>query len=253
MASGSLLTDDELDDLLYLARANELDDLRSFANELATTHTKPISTILRAAQDPESGNTVLHYAAANGHLDVLEFVKQTAITAPQAGGSTEKEQITEDKGKQGQNGQVEATSELAELVNKTNAAGNTALHWAALNGHLACVECLVKGFGADVTVLNAAGHDAVYEAEVNGKDEVMQWLLREGGSVLEQALGTGQEEGGASGLEPDYEIEEEVLGETSVGSAEVLDREDQLAKGEGAMEGLQKKMEGAAVHDEPKD
>ena len=27
--------------------------------------------------------------------------------------------------------------------------------------------------------MNAAGHDAVYEAEVNGKDDVVEWLLKE--------------------------------------------------------------------------
>ena len=36
--------------------------------------------------------------------------------------------------------------------------------------------------------MNAAGHDAVYEAEVNGKDEVVEWLLKESAG-LEKAVG----------------------------------------------------------------
>ena len=40
--------------------------------------------------------------------------------------------------------------------------------------------------------MNAAGHDSVYEAEVNGKDEVVEWLLKE--SVgLEKAVGNVEE------------------------------------------------------------
>jgi ankyrin repeat protein len=73
-------------------------------------------------------------------------------------------------------------------LNAVNEAGNTPLHWAALNGHLESVKLLVQA-GADVTIINRAGHDAVYEAEINDKNEVVDWLL---GAVEELEKGIGQ-------------------------------------------------------------
>lgn len=72
-----------------------------------------------------------------------------------------------------------------------NDAGNTALHWAALNGHLECAKLLVQ-LGADVTIINKAGHDAVFEAEINDKGDVVEWLL---GAVeaLERGIGSAGE------------------------------------------------------------
>lgn len=58
-------------------------------------------------------------------------------------------------------------------LDRKNAAGNTALHWAALNGHLAVVQALVKA-GADVGVLNGVGQDAVFAAEAGGKEDVAE-------------------------------------------------------------------------------
>lgn len=81
------------------------------------------------------------------------------------------------------------------LINAQNEAGNTPLHWAALNGHLECVKALIDN-GADPTVTNRAGHDPVYEAEVNDRREVVEWVLREGGEGLG---GGGWRRGGGGG------------------------------------------------------
>jgi uncharacterized protein len=79
------------------------------------------------------------------------------------------------------------TTSAPGVINARNDAGNTPLHWAALNGHLDCVQLLVQ-LGADVTIINSAGHDAVFEAEINDKKEVVEWLL---GAVeaLEEGIG----------------------------------------------------------------
>lgn len=46
---------------------------------------------------------------------------------------------------------------VAVYVNEKNDEGNTALHWASLNGHLNAVEYLLK-HGADPQVLST-NHD----------------------------------------------------------------------------------------------
>lgn len=88
-----------------------------------------------------------------------------------------------------------ASAPAPVLINAVNDAGNTALHWAALNGHLECVKLLVQA-GADVTIINKAGHDAVFEAEINDKGDVVEWLL---GAVEELEKGIGQEGEPSSG------------------------------------------------------
>lgn len=83
---------------------------------------------------------------------------------------------------------------MLAIVNAQNGSGNTALHWAALNGHLEAVKVLVEQ-GADPTIINHKGHDPIYEAESNDKSDVVEWVLKEGGEGLEEGLGGGQAEG----------------------------------------------------------
>lgn len=82
---------------------------------------------------------------------------------------------------------------MLAVLNTRNAAGNTPLHWAALNGHLECVKVLVDA-GADPTITNNAGHDAVYEAELNDKREVVEWVLKESEGMEEGIAGDIGEE-----------------------------------------------------------
>lgn len=60
------LTADEIDDLIYLARAGEDAELTVLLKELADREKITIADVLDAAKD-ESGATCLHMAAANGH------------------------------------------------------------------------------------------------------------------------------------------------------------------------------------------
>jgi len=82
---------------------------------------------------------------------------------------------------------------MLSILNAQNNAGNTALHWAALNGHLESVKVLLEQ-GSDPTITNQRGHDAVYEAELNDKQTVVEWVLKEGGEGLEEGVaGEGAE------------------------------------------------------------
>jgi uncharacterized protein len=64
------LTEEEIDDILYCARTNELEELKPYISSLATKYTESNWSILLAAIDPETRNDSLHYASANGHLGI---------------------------------------------------------------------------------------------------------------------------------------------------------------------------------------
>ncbi|KAF2852074.1 ankyrin [Plenodomus tracheiphilus IPT5] len=162
------LDEETIDDILYLARANEAVELEAYLSGLSEKTKQSRAELLTKAVDPYSKNSALHYAAANGHIDIIKllFAPGTEKPAP-------------------------------AFINAINGAGNTSLHWAALNGHLESVKVLVEA-GADVTVINKAGHDAVFEAEINDKGDVVDWLL---GAVEELETGIGQTGEGSAGDE----------------------------------------------------
>ena len=65
-------TADEIDDVLYSARAGDVDELRSALAAFAAEGAAPLSDAqlahALAAAANETGNTALLYAAANGHM-----------------------------------------------------------------------------------------------------------------------------------------------------------------------------------------
>ncbi|PIA92429.1 Ankyrin repeat-containing protein [Cercospora beticola] len=158
------LTFDEVDDLLYFTRANEVQDLQQTITELSQKYSCSAKDVLEAAIDPESGNTVLHFCSANGLAELLPSLLS-------------------------QLGAAEGTP--ASFVNHGNKEGNTPLHWAAYNGHLNIVKLLIAA-GADMWQKNAAGHLAMFEAERADKNDVVQYLLEAGGKEVERAGEEGQ-------------------------------------------------------------
>ncbi len=73
------------------------------------------------------------------------------------------------------------TTTAPSLLSAQNAAGSTALHWAALNRHLAIAQQLVRapqGPGIDlIEVKNAAGRSPLGEAENIGWEEGAKWFV----------------------------------------------------------------------------
>ncbi|CAK7199212.1 ankyrin repeat-containing protein [Sporothrix eucalyptigena] len=147
------LTEDEVDDLIYFARANEVDDLSSTLAELVTkagAEATPLA-VLAAAVDAGK-NTPLHMAAGNGHEQIVKLIVNQIKTA-----------LSKDA-RQG-------------FLDATNAFGNTALHWAAMNGHLAVVKLLVEEAGASPALANDKNYVALDLAGLNDKVAVVDYFL----------------------------------------------------------------------------
>ena len=152
------LTVDEIDDLLYFTRVNDIQDLAQTISELAQKHNCKQKAVILAGVDPASNNTLLHYCSANGFDDLLQSLLSLLGVQFEANGTVEKEQ------------------EADPIINHANEQGNTALHWAAYNGRLEAVKTLVA-VGADMWIKNSAGQFAMYEAERAQKTEVVQYLI----------------------------------------------------------------------------
>jgi len=131
---------DEAEDLLLSCRYGDVDDIKSFIDRFGTV---PVGQ----ARD-ENGNTVLHMACANGHIQLLHVLLPIV---------------------------------LPSLLSAQNSAGSTALHWAALNSQLATARALVEyppGPGVDlIDIRNAAGRSPLGEAEAAQWDEGAKWMV----------------------------------------------------------------------------
>ncbi len=203
------LTPDNIDDLIYACRTDDLDYLKEQIPKWAKQLNCTEADIIKSAIDVDeeglgSRACLLHYPAANGKLETIQYLlgKLSHQPAePHVNGTTR-------------------TAQSLLLVNHQNVSGNTPLHWAALNGHIEIVKALVKA-GADPTIANEAGRDAVVEAEYSsqpGADECATWLLKEcealesgtGAVATEAGEGSAHEDGkGMEGLENGGQEEEE--------------------------------------------
>ncbi|EEQ33914.1 ankyrin repeat-containing protein [Microsporum canis] len=136
-----------VDDLIYDARAGDLESLQADITKFSQEYNCSPADIIKAAIDTEdeseggTGSCLLHWPAANGNTEILNYLLSLL--------KSENE---------------ERDSSNIQIINHKNHSGNTPLHWAALNTHLECVKALVKA-GADIILKNNAGHDAVFVAE----------------------------------------------------------------------------------------
>ncbi|KAK3057411.1 ankyrin repeat-containing protein [Extremus antarcticus] len=187
------LSSDDVDALLYLTRVNETAELQQTLSDLTQKYNCLPGDVIASAVDPDSGNTVLHFASANGFLDLVKsFLHQLVPVA----------------NTNGVNGTSADQSQSPQFVNRQNQEGNTPLHWAAYNGHLEIVKSLID-VGADMWIKNSAGHLAMFEAERAEKNDVVQHLLQTGGAHVERG-----------GVETEPTIDEIVDVDTSPGEDE---------------------------------
>lgn len=60
-------SEDEIDDLFYFARTGDQSEFNTLRGELCKRENVTAVELFQVARDQESGNGVLHMAAANGH------------------------------------------------------------------------------------------------------------------------------------------------------------------------------------------
>lgn len=128
------------EEFLEAARYGELTDL-----ELMFGHERLRELIdFPSLVDESSGSSSLMFAAANGHIDCVEFL----------------------------------ANQVSVSINQKNNNGNTALHWASLNGHSDCVQFLISR-SADVTASNMFGKTPFDEAMARDHKDCCELLVKE--------------------------------------------------------------------------
>lgn len=162
------LSEDQILDLLYLARTGSLQELKEDLQALALRDTTTPAQILQATRDPHTGNTIAHYAAANGHTLILSYIQDIENDECLATDGTSSN----------------AASSLPNLFQSANAQGSTPLHYAAVNGQEKAVETLLgysgpaqdkEKLGEYVEKTNHAGRTARDEADLQGAGKE-EWL-----------------------------------------------------------------------------
>ena len=130
----------ENDEKVYLsALQGNLDEVRKYVNGGGNVF---------AGHPSYHGDTPLHAACANGHLDVCKYL-----------------------------GSVGANE------HQRNNKGNVPLHYAAKHGHLKVVTYLIYNKTADVNVKNKYGTTPLHLASKRGSGEILKFLIKNGADV----------------------------------------------------------------------
>jgi predicted nicotinamide N-methyase len=139
-------------------RYGDLDIVRALAENFPSSQPALLEFV-----HPDTGNTGLHMASANGHANIVKLL------VLQYGHSFMK-----------------------------NSSGNTPLHWAAANGHASVVEFWTSQSIIEVDVLekNKFGRSALTEGFSSEKEDVVKAILEHDSASEENLLSTG---GGAKG------------------------------------------------------
>ncbi|OTA81198.1 hypothetical protein M434DRAFT_401442 [Hypoxylon sp. CO27-5] len=189
------LSEDEIDDLIYLARTGDDAELTGMVQELVNREGATYAEILAAARD-DSKATCLHMAAANGHAKTVTLILSYFPVPPKsskaAAASTEEHSST-------------TGAELeTPYINLQNSFGNTALHWACLGGHLDVVKLLLSR-GASPTAANDKDQIPLDLAAFNNHMNVVEYFL----SQSKDIEGDNAKEGGLENATQDVQMEDQ--------------------------------------------
>ena len=172
-------------DILYCARVGDLDELKTTLSNFASSLAVPLPStlsVLDTARDELTGNTAMHYAAANNHVNVLQWIRDEG----------DQERTPND-----------SSAQSARFA-RTNNSGSTPLHYAAMNGALEAAKLMTESIapagrshsrevGSNhsehdetetrrdiqrkyVDLKNGADRTAMFEAESAGKSELAVFL-----------------------------------------------------------------------------
>ncbi|EGO60955.1 hypothetical protein NEUTE1DRAFT_144278 [Neurospora tetrasperma FGSC 2508] len=168
------LNEEEIDDLIYFARAGEKDDLTTTLTELAEREKVSVAEILASAKD-EGKSTCLHMAAGNGHLDIVTLILSEFTSRPK--------------------------EEKQAYLDAANEYGNTGLHWAALGGHLDVIKLLMAA-GASPALANDKNYVPLDLASFGEKHDVVDYFLEQAGGLEDKNTAEGLK-AAAEGLKVD--------------------------------------------------
>ncbi|GMH35603.1 hypothetical protein BSKO_03471 [Bryopsis sp. KO-2023] len=128
----------------------------------------------------ELESTPLHYAAREGHLDVVEKLIEAGSDVDAKDGQGWTPLIDA-----AQKGQVDVTKELLEAgsnIDAQDSDGRSSLHFAAANGRLNVAKILVEA-GAKVDLKDEIGTTPLMSAAFLGEVDVAMFLLESGADV----------------------------------------------------------------------
>ncbi|KAJ8777464.1 hypothetical protein J1605_014847 [Eschrichtius robustus] len=126
----------------------------------------------------ESGNNLLHVAAAQGHAECLQHL--TSLMGEDCLNERNVEKLTP-AGLAIKNGQLECVrwmfmQEQGISLDEVDQEGNSAVHVASQHGYLGCIQTLVE-YGANVTMQNHAGEKPSQSAERHGHTLCSRYLV----------------------------------------------------------------------------
>ncbi|KAI1751560.1 ankyrin [Xylaria castorea] len=181
------LSEEEIDDLIYLARVGEDTDITKMLQELAVRDAATLADILTAAREEQGKATCLHMAAANGHTKTVTLILSYLPVPAKASVRAAPPPVLDG------DASVQAAAQADQpYIDAQNTFGNTALHWACLGGHLDIVKLLLSR-GASPAMTNEKDQIPLDLAAFNNHMHVVDHFLAqskdlEGGNAQEGGL-----------------------------------------------------------------
>ncbi|KAI2613418.1 ankyrin [Hypoxylon sp. NC1633] len=193
------LSEDEIDDLIYLARTGDDAELTGMLKELASRENNTCAGVLEAARD-DGKATCLHMAAANGYAKTVTLILShfpVPSKSPTRGESQAAPPASSSEG-------APPAGSQPPYVNLENSFGNTALHWACLGGHLDVVKLLLSR-GASPAAANNKDQIPLDLAAFENHMHVVDYFL----SQSKDMEGDNAKEGGLEKGAQDVQMEDE--------------------------------------------